>query len=223
MTMLSALFKGLVRGYSVPFYGDRDEEEASLSPRGEVLTALGSPGLAEVTRLGDSWAVITSSAQAALTALPTTTAGLSIYNNEPADGKIYAIDSVHAVEIVVDATQQNQLALFAMSNIAGAIAAPTGTLTPVSLSGKGAYSGKAAIRAAASVNNNTWLPIGNSQSGAATVAGGAWRVTEVNIDGRYIVIPGGQFSVAAAKIAATASQVHFAIRWHEVRTRYNAS
>ena len=159
---------------------------------------------------------MTSSAQAPLTALPTTTGALNLWNGEGANGKSYIIDRVQVSEIVVDATQSNMTAVFACL-VRPPVATPTdAALTIRSLSGR-TYGGRARTTAAASVTNDGWFPIGTSAPVAAAAAGSAWKVTDIPINGLYIVPPGGQFCVAAAKVAATAGQCHFSIVWHEAQ------
>jgi hypothetical protein len=47
-------------------------------------------------------------------------------------------------------------------------------------------------------------------------------VHEAQVRGLYLVPPGGLFSIAAAKTVATASQIQYFIRWHEVQIKYAA-
>jgi hypothetical protein len=217
-------FAARVRGLFAGDYPEnREDEQLHINNRGDQIVAPGLPELTELVRLGDSWQVKTATAFAALTTEPTTTAALSLWNGEPAGmGKCYAIDSVAVWERVVDATQQNQLALFAMLN-RPAVAAPTDdtNLTIRSLSGR-SYGGTARKVVGLAVADHGWFPAGNTNPNAAAVAGGAWRVHDVPLRGLYLVPPGGLFSLHAAKIAATASQLHAVIRWHEVRLKYAA-
>ena len=161
--------------------------------------------------------LIAMTAIAPLTALPTTTGGLNLWNGEGASGKSYVIDRVQATEVVVDATQSNMTAVFACL-VRPPVTAPTdAALTIRSLSGRNAYSGRARTTVNAAVTNDGWFPIGTSAPAAAAAAGSAWKVTDIPLNGLYIVPPGGQFCVHAAKVAATASQMQFAITWHEVQ------
>src|SRR5438309_1717012 len=92
-----------VRGFFAGNYPEnREDEQLHINPRGDFIVAQGLPELTELVRLGDSWQVITTTGVAAATALPTTTSGLSLNNNEKATGKCYAIDSFGSVEEVVD-------------------------------------------------------------------------------------------------------------------------
>lgn len=219
MSLLSRIC-GRVRGIgNVGIYPEnREDEQLHLNPRGDLLMAQGLPELTDLVRLGDSWQIL-SAATAALTAVPTTTAGHSLWNGESDNGKVYAVDSFGCVEIVTDATQQNSLALFAAVE-AGKFTAPTdAALVKASLSGRSAGGSNARTVAGATVAG-LWTPHGPSAPGATAFAGAVWRVHEFAARGLYLVRPGGLFSIAAAKTVATASQLRYFIRWHEVRLPY---
>ncbi len=211
---------GRVRTLNPGNYPDNDEDQQfHLNPRGDQIIAQGLPELAELVRLGGSWQVASTTGQAALTALPTTTAGLSLLNNEPTTGKVYAIDSAAIWEGVVDATQSDQTALFAMLNKQGSALPTAGTAETglTSLSGRLNYDGSASAKRGATVVNDNWFPCGTSApSGVTAVAGAIWKVTDVPLKGLYMVRPGSAFSIQAVKVAGAASQMFFAIRWHEV-------
>lgn len=209
---------GRVRGLFAGNYPEnREDEQIHLNSRGDMLVSQSMPERTEIVRMGDSWQVMTSSAQAPLTAVPTTTGALNLWNGEQSNGKSYVIDRVQVAEIVVDATQSNSTAVFACL-VRPPVTAPTdAALTIRSLSGRNAYSGRARTTVAAAVTNDGWFPIGTSAPMAAAAAGSAWKVTDIPINGLYIVPPGAQFCVAAAKAAATAGQCHFSIIWHEVQ------
>lgn len=209
---------GRVRGLFAGNYPEnREDEQIHLNSRGDLLVSQSMPSSAEIVRMGDSWQVSTSSATAPATALPTTTGALNLWNGENSNGKSYVIDSVQAYEIVVDATQSNCTTIFAML-VRPPVAAPTdAALTFRSLSGRNAYSGRARTTVNASVTNDGWFAIGTSAPVAAAVAGSAWKCIDIPLNGVYIVPPGGQFCVQAAKVAATAGQMQFSIRWHEVQ------
>src|SRR5262250_1932167 len=135
---------GRVRGLITGNYPEnREDEQMHLTSRGELLVAQGLPELTELVRLGSSWQINSTTGQAALTALPTTTSGFSLLNNEPANGKVYAIDSFGSAEEVIDATQTDVTALFAMINKRTSTAPSSGTLetTFISLSGRVNYDG----------------------------------------------------------------------------------
>lgn len=216
MSMTKAAYR--VRGLASENYSEaREDVQGVVDNRGDLIVTQGLPELTDLVRLGNSWQIL-SAVTAALTAVPSTTAGHSLWNGEPATGKSYAIDSFGCVEVITDSTQQNSAALFAMMSV-GAITAPTdAALTKASLSGRTAGQTKARTVAGATVlATDVWTPHGPSAPGATAFAGGVWRVHECPVRGLYLVQPGGQFNVAVAKTAATASQIRYFIRWHEVQ------
>lgn len=212
---------GRVRGLFAGNYPEnREDEQLHVNNRGDQIIAQGLPELTEVVRLGESWCINSTTGQAALTALPTATAGLTVTNNEPATGKCYAIDSFGSAEEVVDATQTDVTALFAMINkrISTAPSGGTAETTWISLSGRPSYAGTATAKRGATVVNDGWTPHGTPGAQMAAAAAGAnWKVNEALVRGLYLVPPGGSFSIQAVKAAAAAAaQQFFFIRWHEV-------
>lgn len=225
MADIDANLHAVVTGRAAPSYPEDANSEVALDNCGNLQVAQALPELASLVRLGQSYQVALATGLAALTALPTTTGGLSLYNGEVATGKCYVIDSFGSWEAVADATQANITALFAMLNVAP-IAAPTATaLTIRSLSGR-TYGGKARPVSALAVTNDGWFAHGaeaQSSPNAGTGAGGfQWKVNECKLRVPYLVTPGGCFSVQAVKaVAAAAAQQFFFIRWHEVQLIFN--
>lgn len=216
---------GMVRGESSPNWPEgREDARVMLNNRGDQLVAQALPELTELVRLGGSWQVASTTGQAALTALPTTTAGLTIVNNEPADGKCLAIDTFGSWEAVVDATQTDVTALFAMLKARTDAASSGGTAETGIRSLSGRVSAQTLVAAARgkTVANNGWFPHGTPGAQMAAAAAGAqWKVNEAQVRGLYLVPPGGEFSIQAVKAAAAAaSQQFFYIRWHEVQLIY---
>lgn len=212
---------GRIRGFFAGNYPEnREEEQIILNNRGDQCVAQSLPELTELVRLGGSWQAATTTGVAALTALPTTTGGLSLNNNEPANGVCYAIDSFGSWEAVVDATQTDVTAIFAMLNKLSSAKASGGTAETShrSLSAKPNYAGSGSLLRAATVVNDGWTAHGVGGQMAAAAAGAQWKVNEVQARGLYLVPPGGSFSVQAVKAAAAAAaQQFFFIRWHEVQ------
>lgn len=211
-----------VRGIFAGNYPEnKEDEQLIINNRGDQIIAQGLPELTELVRLGESWCINSTTGQAALTALPTTVAGLTVTNNEPGSGKCYAIDSFGSAEEVIDATQTDVTALFAMINKRNSTAPTGGTAeaTWISLSGRPNYAGSATAKRGATVVNDGWTPHGTPGAQMAAVAAGAnWKVNEALVRGLYLVPPGGSFSVQAIKAAAAAAaQQFFFIRMHEVQ------
>jgi hypothetical protein len=174
---------------------------------------------AQTVALGDSWRVRTQTAFAAVTAIPTTTAPFVLFNGESQTsgvGKSYAIDSIALARIVVDATQSDTSAVFAMVS-AGAVAAPTDDtgMTIRSLSGRKLYDGLARKAVAQTVVDVTWFPIGNSSFVTSVLGGGPWNTAEFNLDGLIVLPPGRTLNLVVIQVAGAAAQCHLDVRWHE--------
>jgi len=224
MAELNVNNQGLSVGISVPNYGEGIQAAFTTDNRGNQLIAQGLPELTSIVRFGGSWQVATTTGQAALTALPTTTAGISLINNEASTGKCYAIEAFGSWEAVVDATQTDVTAIFAMLNKRGSAVASGGTAETGlrSLSGRAAYGGSGTVLRGGTVVNDSWFAHDTSGQMAAAAAGAQWKVNEARCrGGLYLVPPGGTFSVQAVKAAAAAAaQQFFFIRWHEVQVVY---
>lgn len=212
-----------VRGRSDFNYGEDEDAQPNINNRGDQIVVNGLPELTELVRMGVSWQVALATGLAALTALPTTVAGLSLWNGETGSSGMparqYAIDSFGSWEAVADATQPNVTAIFACNNVSP-VTAPTATALSVrGMSGNG-YGGKARPVSALTITNDGWFAHATESNtvNALTGAGGLqWRVNEVKCRGLYLVKPGGCFNVQAVKaVAAAAAQQFFFIRWHEV-------
>ena len=61
--------------------GNENEVEPGADKQKNLLVAAGNPSYAEVRRRGNGWTVQTTTLFAPLTAIPTTTAILELYNN----------------------------------------------------------------------------------------------------------------------------------------------
>lgn len=216
---MDSQIKGRVRVTAPGLTSDDYPGDVRLTPSRLVAVAQGQLTKSEIARMGNSWWTKNTTAAAALTAMPTTTSGLTLYNGSAASSQIhYVIDSVYAAEIVVDATQQNQTQLWVACG--RSFTAPTaGAVATGSFTGIKTYGGSAIVAVAATtvVADSPWRPVGPTSPLAAAVAGGVFKGNEAKFDGEYIVPPGGAFHVAASKLAATASQIFYVISWHEVQ------
>lgn len=215
-----------VRGLMAPdlYAPNREDEQLHINGRGEQLIAEGVPPLVEVVRQGNSWQVANVTGQAALTALPTTVAGLTLWNGESGpQAKCYVIEAFGSWEAVVDATQTDVTAIFAMLGKPPVTAPTDAALAIRSFIGR-SYGGRARTVAGGTVVNDGWFP--HSTEGAqmaAAAAGANWKVNECRCRGLYIIPPGGSFNVQAVKAAAAAAaQQFFFIRYHEMMLSYPA-
>ena len=207
---------GRVRGFDPGNYAEnRDTEQFHLSSLGNQMIAEGIPARAELVRLGDSWQML-GAASTGLATTPTTAGLLTLWNGEPGNGKFYAIDSVTATKVIIDVTTNDLFTVWAQI-IRPPMATPTdAALTIRSLNGKYAYGGRARSVATSTTLANRWEAIGGGANQAAAIAGSAWQQVDIDLLGRYVIPPGGAFTLHASEITATASTFRFCIRWHEV-------
>jgi hypothetical protein len=196
---------------------NREDEQAHINNRGDILVSQGLPETADLARMGDSWQVKTTTGVATIIVLPTTTPGLCLWNGEPTGimGKCYIIDSVCADVRIADGAQASMLSVYCMLN-KPPIAAPTDLALPIASSVGKTYGGRARTFIT-SVTDNGWFPVGNSVITSPTAAGAVWKSTDVYLGGLYIVPPGSAFSVQAVQVAPGALNCFFTIRWHEVQ------
>lgn len=195
------------------------DNPTAINPRGDLLVAQSLPPSAELVRMGRSFMAVQTSAVAPVAALPTTTAQLSLWNGEPAGGRIYIIDSVFAI-CVVSAGAATGLGLVGMMNVARTSTPPTADLTPKGLAGQ-AYNGKGIVDlAVGSLVDDGWHPLGSSVVGPASQIG---LTVDVPLEGRYIIPSGGgYFHLACVANTAATITVRMGIRWHEVQLPLNS-
>lgn len=165
---------------------------------------------------GWGYQVVETTAVAVVTALPTTTAGLTLHNLEPNDGKLYVIHSVFGFAAAGPATLSN----FSIGCCMGRDPVPDGandlaratSITPL-LGGAGKYKGMANVDLAASVVDDLWKPV--SETGANNLASVGGSAVVAKLDGIYIVQPRCQFSLKGLG-NSTSVTVHLGITWFEV-------
>lgn len=223
MANLQRMF-GRVRGLS-PGNGteNREDEQLNIAPDGSSLFCDALPNRSEIVRLGDSWQQM-GGAFAAVTYIPTTAGGLTLWNGEPGNGKVYVIDSIAATKVLIDATTNDYFTIWGQI-IRSPMTAPTdAAIARVSLCGKSNYSGRARNVATSTTVSGRWDMLGSSQGliGAAAIAGGGWEQVDIDLYGRYIITPGAAFTMHVSEITATANAFRFTMRWHEIQIPYNA-
>jgi hypothetical protein len=209
-----------VRGTNDGNYPEnREEEELQVSSYGDLIVSQSLPSKAELVRLGESWQVM-GAASTGLTAVPTTAGLLTLWNGEPGNGKVYAIDTVACFRPIIDVTTIDMFTVFAQI-IRMPMAAPTDAALSIrSLSGRYTYGGRARTVATSTTLANRWDTLGTSAPKASALGGTAWECLEFDLLGRYIITPGSAFTLSAAEITATASALRFTIRWHELQIPY---
>lgn len=201
-----------VRGKSDAIADANQGEEVPLcvNPRGDILIARGMPGISELVRMRQSYMAIVATAVAPVTALPTTTAQMTLWNGEQENGKIYVLDSV-GVFVTVSAAAATAVGLCALMNI-GKKTAPTSALTPRGLAGQ-AYRGTGIVAVGATVTNDVWITMGSSNVGPTSQIG---QTLDWSLNGQYVVPPGHMFSLSAIANTGTTITCRCFMRWHEV-------
>ncbi len=192
---------------------------ATYNAQNQGLFAQGSPPYAEITRQGIGWNCSISSAIAPLAAIPTTTAGLELFNNSQASGAPMAmvVDTLFAFELAATNVVRTY-AIWAMVTTAKVV--PTlGALSVFSHSGRAFYTTTAASRVVSGLGTtviaNGWRPWGpvNAWGTLPTAIPGASYTAEVN--GRLLVPPGASLCVHVAGALATGTFT-FGASWYEV-------
>jgi hypothetical protein len=185
----------------------------------ELLVAQGSATQEEIVRVGRAFYVNTTTAIAAVVAIPTTGHLVSIYNNQPDGGRSLIIDWVAVSGVAKTAAAGQQQIIGNIGQVREAIPTDaalsikkrngvgTGvdTLTRTILSGT-------ALPAATGVAAN-WFPIGpavGSPGAAGTPGHGAWQ----KVDGDIIVPPGRYFAIHVIADVVGSTYQGF-IAWHE--------
>lgn len=195
-----------VRGVSRANFAEGEGGFMQVTPGGEQLAVIGLPLEAEVARQGTGYVTV-GSAVAPVAAIPTTAAHLSLYNNNGAGGKSLIIAAVGTV-CTTSMAVQGQATLLARNDVPFANTNPAGTLIITGLDGRlynGGANAKASVTLAAigAANNVAWVPVATSPA--------AVSVTTIGLNvhnecwGRWIVRPGGVFSLATVAQTAAGS------------------
>lgn len=193
----------------------RTDGPVATNNRQDQLVAQSLPELTEIVRMGNTFTVITSSAATPVTAIPTTTALLSLWNGEPDGGKCYIIDSVFAIKVANDASASG-MAILAMINQGAIRTAIANTLTPKGTMGQ-VYNGKGRVAVGTTVVNDGWYPVGVAPNSVPTATVSIGQAVDIPLRGLYIVPPSGQFNLSVLAAVATASSVQLGVRWHEAQ------
>lgn len=195
-----------------------DEESLGLNEQGALLVALDSSPYGELVRSGRAFEVHTTTAVAAVVAVPTTAVLLQIYNNEADDGRAYIIDRVWGLMAAGTAAAGQGALIGALGQTR--VAAPALALLAINaLNGTGGKDTRvtqstAALDAVTGVVGN-WrvLP---GQTGGLKVGAAATPGVFINADvnGRLMVPPGRSFGVhVLADVVGSTFTV--GIEWHE--------
>ncbi len=203
----------------------KEDEQITLTQQSEQLMAMGAAPYQEITRVGRGFYLTTTTAVAAVVAVPSTAVLLALYNNEPDGGRSYIVDWVAALNAASTAVASQATILILPGQVRETPPTDSG-LIPKKTNGNGNVTNAVVQRGdtrALSVVNTTvaantgiaanWIPAGPSavKPGAATTPGYACYAP---VDGRFIVPPGRFFgiTVLANVVGETFTT---AIGWHE--------
>ena len=178
--------------------GNNIERTPLLNYADEQIFSQGWPPYTEMTRRNKGWQVMNTSALAALVVRPSTTAMLTLYNNNTVASKIaFIIDRIFAFNLVnTDAVED--WGVWACIHPTG-MTAPTADITDIkSMSGLAtAYGGGAIVDTGATVVDNGWFPvdtIGSKVGNTGTVTPGT--SIAIPIEGRFVIPPTAAISVS---------------------------
>lgn len=184
-----------------------------INPRGDLLVAYGMPGVAELVRMRQSYFALGTAAAPANAALPTTATatGITLWNGEQENGRIYVIDSI-GFYVVVSAAAATAVGCVVCINL-GKKTTPTADITPRGLAGN-VYRGTGVVDLNATIVDDKWFPYGTSVVGPASQIGLAG---DYPVDGLFVIPPGHQITVGVIANTATTITCRSMIRWHEVQ------
>jgi len=194
------------------------DQRVEATGRGASFTQKDLPDYTELVRSGVVWTVGEATAVAAVTAPPTTTAGISLYNDEAeGSGLAYVLLKVFGLQVGASAA----LASWGISHNIATIkptTKPTGDIAASSIknlrSPSPNYGGKAIVDLAATVTDDLWKPIGNS-TGTVVVSLTGTQI-DVLINGMVVVMPGGMYSLKGVA-SDTGITVRLGFVWAEVK------
>ena len=209
-----------VRGQGVIRSGSDSGEDKSFSmtDAGDQFVVQGHAPYAELTRLGDGWSAIATTAVAALVIRPTTVAAFGLWNGETAGGKSYVVDRIFSHNLVSTAAE-SFFGIWAclhpagMTNPGEDIAASATNVT--GNSGK-TYAGLGVVYTGnETVVNNGWYPWGDGKAiSASGVIPGSH--SDVRVEGRLIIPPQGGLSIHVVA-SLTGCTFTSGLSWYEAQ------
>jgi len=166
----------------------------------EQFSAQGLPPYTEMTRKGNSWATMSTSAVAGLVVRPSTTAAFEIFNGYSAGGKSLIIDRLFFFNLVSTNVIEGFSGWAAVTAAKSAVS--SGSFAVRGNSGK-AYGGPVIAAASTTILDVGWFPWGTAISkGAGGVV--PFGAIDVRVDGRLIVPP--QCSLALHVVSSLVGQ-----------------
>ena len=187
-----------------------------MNARGDLCVVQALPPKADLVRLGFSFSARIPLANhfSTVAAQPTTRAELVLFNGAPAGGKSYIIDMV---EFLADTTQAAATQVALLGQIVATGTAPTDNTAVLRNNRSGSSntsSSRIAIANTAFGVADRWEVL-QSAIGGASASIGLAAYAEIN--GGFIVPPGGLFLINAIVGTAAATSATMGLAWHEVQ------
>lgn len=172
---MSVVVKGTIRGTAT-------ELEMAVDPFGQQLIAPGELPYTELSRLGQGWGTMATSAVAGLVVRPSTTAALELWNGNTT---AMVVDRIFSFNLVASAIQ-GTYSVWAM--VTTPKTAPSSAALAINGdSGKG-YNGGVITATGTTVVANGWFPWGALPFSLGTATPGG--MVDGDLKGRIIVPPG---------------------------------
>ncbi len=190
---------------------DGVDRYVEATPNRETLISQGLPRYTEMTRLGNGWQVIDTSAVAAVVVRPSTTAGLTLYNGNAAGGDVYIIDRAFVFNLV-STDVIHAYSIWGCLHSAGHAAAAA-DITAIKGMSANTYAGSATVEVDMTVTDSGWFPLADGDIGnpGTTTPGGA---IVADVAGRLIVPPTGAFSIQVVA-SVTGDTFTHGVSWYE--------
>lgn len=197
-----------------------DDEQLVLTQQRELLVALGASPYGEITRAGRAFWTGTTTAVAAVVAIPTTGHMVSLYNNDADGGRTLVIDWVAASGVAKTAAAGQAQILVNVGQVREAIPTDAG-LTIKKLNGLGTGTNDSRVRTiltgtalpagtGIAANWFPWGPAVGFPGAAATPGLGLWAP----VDGKITVPPGRYFAMHVLADVVGSTFQGF-VGWHE--------
>ncbi len=211
-------FSGLVRRITVPSYADSASVAPNMNHRGEISVAQGLPERAELTRLGFSFhsQLLAANKFDTLASVPTTLAELSLQNASLTGGKSFIIDRFWFKNIITSTSLMTMTPLSQVVVPGTALIADSALVTKVAMNG-GAVSTASQMAVHSILTGCLQDKWNHHQSLECRATTNIAHVIDVQCYGRYIIPPGGNFSINLEVSVATAAAGICGIEWHEVQ------
>jgi hypothetical protein len=219
---LSARIRKLLEAIDLEIPGG-DPRDATLTPQLELLVALGPAMYEEIVRPGRAFWTGTTTAVAAVVAIPTTAVMLALFNNDVDGGRTAVIDWVSASGVAKTAAagQQQMLGLIGQLREAAPTDAALSIKKRNGLGGGTIDSKMRTIVGGTALPVTTglaanWFPIGpafGSPGVLATPGHGAYQ----RVDGDILLSPGRYFAMHVLADLVGSTYQGF-VGWHEKQT-----